>query len=178
MKEAPEHIKIFELYYSMGKDRSIKKLWNKLCQDYTEVMPKIPSYPTLKLWSKKFNWQQRVEQRDIENSKALENKLSKEVNKTIVNSKADYRALIKKVVIEFEKRLKDGKIKISKPEDLSIMAKLDMLMMGEATEKGELQVTTNAKQKLIDKINSIATRAREVEVAEQPDGEATKEAAV
>ena len=160
MKETPEHIKIFELYYSMGKDRSIKKLWNKLCQDYTKTMLKIPSYPTLKLWSKNFNWQYRVEQRDIENSKTLENTLSKEVNKAMVNSKADYRALIKKVVVEFEKKLKAGKIIISRPGDLDVMAKLDLLLMGESTERGELKIL-NAKQKLIDKITNITSRGTE-----------------
>jgi len=55
-----------------------------------------------------------------------------------VNSKADYRTLINKVVKEFEKKLKDHKIRIDKPEDLSIMAKLDLLMMGEATEKQDI----------------------------------------
>jgi len=96
--------------------------------------------------------------RDIDNGKKLEAK----TDKAVVNSKADYRALIRKVVKEFERKLKDKKIIISKPGDLADMAKLDLLMMGEATERGELNIT-NAKQKLVDKINSIAKRAREDE---------------
>jgi len=92
MNEEPKHIKIFEQYYVMGNSRSFKKLLDKLHHDYTET---APSLRTLKSWSKKFNWQERVKLRDIENSKALENKLKPKTNKIIVNTKADYRAEIK-----------------------------------------------------------------------------------
>jgi len=136
MKETPEHIKIFELYYSMDNDRSLSKLREKLMSP--ECPQNVPSLKTLKRWSVAFNWQERIEQRDIENSKTLKNKLSKKVDRIKVNSKADYRALVKKVVIEFEKRLKAGKIIISKPQDLNIMAQLDLLLMGEATERDEI----------------------------------------
>lgn len=136
MKETPEHIKIFELYYSMDNDRSLSKLREKLMSP--ECPQNVPSLKTLKRWSVAFNWQERIEQRDIENSKTLKNKLSKKVDKAIVNSKADYRALIKKVVTKFEKKLKENKIIISKPQDLNIMAQLDLLLMGEATERDEI----------------------------------------
>jgi len=138
MKETPEHIKIFELYYSMDNDRSLSKLREKLMSP--ECPQNVPSLKTLKRWSVAFNWQERIEQRDIENSRTLKNKLSKKVDRIKVNSKADYRALVKKVVIEFEKRLKAGKIIISKPQDLNIMAQLDLLLMGEATGRDEIIV--------------------------------------
>jgi len=145
MKEKLKHKEIFELYYAMDSERSLSKLRKKL------MSPECSQK-----WSKSFNWQDRIELRDIDNGKKLEAK----TDKAVVNSKADYRALIRKVVKEFEQKLKDKKIIISKPGDLAEMAKLDLLMMGEATERGELNIT-NAKQKLVDKINSIAKRARE-----------------
>lgn len=144
MKETPEHIKIFELYYSMDNDRSLSKLREKLMSP--ECPQSVPSLKTLKRWSVAFNWQERIEQRDIENSKTLKNKLSKKVDRIKVNSKADYRALVKKVVIEFEKRLKAGKIIISKPQDLNIMAQLDLLLMGEVTERDEIIVIRPPKE--------------------------------
>jgi len=146
MKEKLKHKEAFEYYYSLGNERSYPKVASKF----------IVSRTSIKKWSKAFNWQDRIELRDIANGKKLEAK----TDKAVVNSKADYRALIRKVVKEFEKKLKDKKIIISKPGDLAEMAKLDLLMMGEATERGELNIT-NAKQKLVDKINSIAKRARE-----------------
>jgi len=129
MKEKLKHKKAFEFFYSLGGEASEKN-----CRKVSEKFH--ISERTFWNWYKKFNWKERVEQRDIENGKKLE----KKVNKAVVNSRADYRALIKKVVKEFEKRLKAGKIRISRPEDLSIMAKLDLLMMGEATEKEEKKI--------------------------------------
>jgi len=150
MKEKLKHKEAFEYYYSLGDKRTLKKV----SLQYT------CSVPGVKKWSKAFNWQDRIELRDINNGKKLEAK----TDKAVVNSKADYRALIKKVVKEFEQKLKDKKIIISKPCDLADMAKLDLLMMGEATEKGEL-IITDAKRKLVDKINSIAKRTGEGEIS-------------
>lgn len=146
MKEKLKHKEAFEYYYSLGDKRTLKKV----------SLQYACSVPGVKKWSKAFNWQDRIELRDINNGKKLEAK----TDKAIVNSKADYRALIKKVVEEFEQRLKDKKIKISSPGDLTEMAKLDLLMMGESTERGELKII-DAKRKLIDKINSLASRAGE-----------------
>lgn len=146
MKEKLKHKEAFEYYYSLGEKRSLKKV----ALQYT------CSIPGVKKWSMAFNWQDRIELRDIDNGKKLEAK----TNKAVVNSKADYRALIRKVVKEFEQKLKDKKIRISSPGDLTEMAKLDLLMMGESTERGELKII-DGKRKLIDKINSIASRERE-----------------
>jgi len=146
MKEKLKHKEAFEYYYSLGDKRSLKKV----ALQYT------CSIPAVKKWSIAFNWQDRIELRDIDNGKKLEAK----TDKAVVNSKADYRALIRKTVDLYKKKLDDGKIIISRPQDLDILAKLDLTMMGEATERGELNIT-NAKQKLVDKINSIAKRARE-----------------
>jgi len=154
MKETLRHGEIFELYYAMDGKRSLSKLRKKLMSP--ECSQNAPSLKTLKRWSKAFNWQDRIELRDIDNGKKLEAK----TDKAVVNSKADYRALIRKTVDLYKKKLDDGKIIISRPQDLDILAKLDLTMMGEVTERGELNIT-NAKQKLIDKINSIAKRAGE-----------------
>ena len=70
MIETLRNKEIFELYYSIGSKRSLEKLRDKLHQNSTET---APSLRTLKSWSKAFNWQKRIEQRDIE----IENKLEK-----------------------------------------------------------------------------------------------------
>lgn len=129
MQEKPNHIKIFNLYYVMGSDRSLKKLWNKLNQNNTTMLPKVPSYQTLKRWSKIFSWQERIKQTDIEVSEILKKKFKKDV----VNSKVDYRKLVKEVIDQFKEKLKNKKIKFSKPQDIIEMVKLDLLMMGEPT---------------------------------------------
>jgi len=129
VNEKFRHREAFEYFLSLGGGASAKNC--------TKVAQKFQiSERTFWNWYKKYNWRERVEQRDIENAKKLE----KKVDKAIVNSKADYRALIKKVVKAFEDKLKAGKIRISKPEDLNVMAKLDLLMMGESTEKQDTNI--------------------------------------
>ena len=135
MKEKLKHKEAFEYYYSLGDKRTLKKV----SLQYT------CSVPGVKKWSKAFNWQDRIELRDMNNGKKLEAK----TDKAVVNSKADYRALIKKVVEEFKQKLKDKKIIISKPGDLAKMAKLDLLMMGEATD--ELKITVKLPKELKEK---------------------------
>ena len=124
MRETLKHKQAFNFYYALSDTRALPQV----SQEFSI------SLVTAKRWSKAFSWQERIEQRDIGNAKKLEAK----IDKAIVNSRAEYRTLIKKVVREFEKKLKAGKIRIDKPEDLSIMAKLDLLMMGEATEKQDV----------------------------------------
>ena len=120
MKETLRHREAFEYYYSLGDKRSYPKVASKFTVSRTSI----------KKWAKAFNWQTRIEQRDIENSKTL----AKKTNKAVVNSKADYRALIKETVDIYKQKLKDGKIKVNKPQDLDTLAKLDLVLMGEANE--------------------------------------------
>jgi len=132
MKETLRHREAFEYYYILGEKRSI-----------TEVARKFTlSRASISKWSRAFNWQLRIVQRDIENSKAL----TKKINKDVVNSKADYRALIKKVVKKFEDKLDKDKIQICRTSDLAEMANLDLKMMGEATD--ELEITVKLPEEL------------------------------
>ena len=104
---------------------------------------------TLKSWSKAFNWQKRIEQRDIE----IGNKLEKKTNKIVLNTKADYRKEIQnsmKVLIgairtAFTKGI-DGKLKlniaVTSINDLNQiinstekLIKLDMDLIGEGTNE-------------------------------------------
>jgi len=156
MIEKPKHIKIFELYYSMGSDRSLAKLHQKYPND-------TPTIDTLKNWSKAFNWQARVEQRDIENSRALEDKLKPKTNKIIVNTKADYRAeikaqlgILKALLNKVIKDIKEGNIiDVENTGDLKDvinsyekLSKLDLLMMGESTDIKETKGLEDLDKKL------------------------------
>ena len=134
MKEKLKHIEAFNYYYVLGDKRTLQLVAKKF----------TVSRQSISKWKREFFWQDRIESRDIKNGKKLEEK----TDKAIVNSKADYRALIKKVVKKFEEKLKDGKIRIEKPEDLNVMAKLDLLMMGEATDINETKGLDDLDKKL------------------------------
>ena len=134
MKETLRHKEAFEYYYSLGEKRSFK-----LVEGQFKV-----SNMSVARWSKFFNWQDRIVQRDIENGKEL----SKKVNSNIVNSKADYRALIRQTVELYKQKLNDGKIIINRPQDLETLVKLDLNLMGEATDITD----DKSLYKLVDKL--------------------------
>lgn len=127
MKETIKQARAFELYYTMS-DRSLRRLHELILErkKHRKWTGKVPAVRTLKSWSKAFNWQERVEQRDIENSK----KIKEHTNKIIVNSKANYRAEIKQSMLMlnailnkvFERDI-DGKLRVkiepTKPSDVA-----------------------------------------------------------
>lgn len=121
MKETLQHKEAFEYYYSLGENRG-----------YREVAQKFnTSLTTLAKWGKAFNWQERVTQRDIEISKQLE----KKTNTTVLNEKANYRRLIKEAIENMDD------IKIESVKDYETLVKLDLLLMGENTEKNDNTIT-------------------------------------
>ncbi len=129
MKEKLKHREAFEFFYSLGGEASEKNA-RKVAEKYQV------SERTIWRWYKQFNWRERVEQRDIENAK----KLKAKTDRAIVNSKADYRALIKKTVDLYKKRLEEGKIIINRPQDLDTLIKADLTLMGESTNDIEIKV--------------------------------------
>ena len=158
MRETIKHTEAYEYYYNLSDKRSLRSVARKF----------NVSVQSISKWNKNFNWQKRVEQRDIENAKSLE----KKTNQTVVNSKADYRAeiksqlgILKALLNKVIKDIKEGSafniVNVNELKDIinsyEKLSKLDLLMMGEATEKGEL-ILTDAKRKLIDKISRLASR--------------------
>lgn len=124
MAETFQQKEAFEYYYSMGGDRS-----------YTQVAQRFNvSKTTVGKWGKNYNWLERVEQRDIENSRRLE----KKTNNTIVNEKANYRKLIKAAISTFVGNLNAGRVDVLSVQDVERLIKLDLLLMGEATERDEI----------------------------------------
>jgi hypothetical protein len=115
-----------------------------------------PSVDSLKLWSRRDNWQARCKQRDIENSKKVEARTDREVVKT----KAGYRVEIaevreelgvfrqrsEKLIADATEAIEKGTIKITSIEDLDRVVsslkkfhdlnkdyiKQDLVLMGEA----------------------------------------------
>ena len=125
MKETLRHKEALEFYYALGEQRSYPKVASKFTVSRTSV----------KKWAKAFNWQGRVELRDIENSRKLEEK----TNATVVNSKANYRAIIQASIVKYVEALKAGNVKVETVADLDRLIKADLLLMGEATDRPEIR---------------------------------------
>lgn len=124
------------MYYAMGEKRSMARLRQEvLLKNDPDIAPMLPSLTVMKKWSTEFNWQERIQQRDIEISKKMEQK----TNTTILNQKADYRKLIKEAIDDWYKKFADGKAGPENVSDLEKLIKLDLLLMGEATDKNDGQ---------------------------------------
>jgi uncharacterized protein YjcR len=148
--EKLKHKEAFEYYYSLGDKRTLKQVAEKF-----EV-----SDNSARKWSHYFNWQQRIIDRDEENAKKLE----KKTNTSIVQEKAKYRKIIQDSINSYMGNLDKGNIEITNVADLEKLIKLDLLLMGEATDKQKIEYTGDVKQRLIDKL--VAIRKKK----DEPDG--------
>jgi transposase len=114
----------FDHYYGCGAERSYEKTAQHIQVTTT----------TIKNWAKKDNWQLRVQQRDMENARLMEQR----TNELVTDVKADYRKIVKAGIGEWVKRFKAGEIEIRTARDLETLVKLDMLLMGEPEERREI----------------------------------------
>jgi hypothetical protein len=120
MKETLKHKEAFEYYYSLGAGRNLPSV----------AVQCGVSEKSVATWSKTFDWQARIEQRDMENAKRLQ----KATDDTVVAVKARYRKIVQTAIGDFVKRMKEGEVKVISIMDLERLIKLDLLLMGEATE--------------------------------------------
>lgn len=179
MKEELKHIKAFEKYYTLGGEPT-KENCRKVSEEFhiTER--------TFWNWYKKLNWRKRVEQRNMENSK----KIAGKTDEVIVNTKADYRveikiqlgilkAILNKIIEDFkEKRIIEVKSTTGLGNVISSyerLCKLDLLLMGEATERGKLDIDwgriTNEQ---LDKYIEILGKGGRVELPTRKEEERDK----
>ena len=88
MRETKAHADAFNEYYLMGDKRSLRALADQL--EFSER--------TYFKWSTIHNWQERIALKDIEISRKLNDK----VDDQIVNTKADYRKMIKERLLNIK----------------------------------------------------------------------------
>jgi hypothetical protein len=134
------HLNSYNYYYILGEEkRSLMLVAHKFNVSKQSVFK----------WSKAFNWKERTLRRDIEVAKRIE----KKTNDTIVNTKANYREDIKKM-LSINKSLintaiKKGKliIRIENVDDFKRAAevqekltKVDLVLMGEASDRTEHKI--------------------------------------
>ena len=141
------HIEAFEYYYALGNDRT--------CALVGKKFNKNPR--TISQWCSKFNWVERVKMRDIEVSK----KLVEKTTNAIIDEKANYRKVIKLAMAKMIKELQSEDFKSRGIQDLERLIKLDMLLMGENTEKVEVEnkhaITQEDKEALKTLSNNIGS---------------------
>lgn len=133
-RETARMAEAFEYYYLLGDDRSTLKVSQQFHVNHR----------TVQYWADSFGWPERVAQRDIEIAQELQRKTLKD----IVDTKANYRKIIKIAVKNLVDNLTEQdeegnpKIKVTSIADLEKLVKLDMLLMGEYTEVTKTKAET------------------------------------
>ena len=143
-KENPLQREAFEIYYQMGDKRSLKAVAEKV--DRTERC--------VAGWSRSFNWVDRVSQREIEEHKNTEN--NNNILAQTVDVKTRYRIMINNLMAMASRKIAKGELSIRNVQDFERVVKLDMLLMGEITERGEMVGSTELSQADKDRLDTIA----------------------
>ena len=104
----------------MGEARSLESL-AAICK---------VSAKSAKKWSKEFNWQKRIAERDAEIADAL----AKKAKASTLATKLEYRKLVQATLSPWVKRVKAGQAGVESVRDMDCAIKLDLLLMGEPTK--------------------------------------------
>jgi hypothetical protein len=142
VKENKLQREAFEIYYQLGDERSLKKVAERV--DRTERC--------VAGWSRQFHWVDKVSQREIE-----EKKQDSAINilAQTVDAKTKYRLMMNNLLARASKMIANGELKIRNVQDLERVVKLDLLLMGEATDRQESNNTaelSNADVKRLDEV--------------------------
>lgn len=122
--ESKEQLEAFELYYSLGAQRSPQLVADKIGK--TER--------TVRDWSSKYEWDNRVAQRALETAKQAG---IEELHKETLAIRTEYRKAMDGLIAQAVKDIQEGKLQIENIEDLERVVKLDLFLMGEPTERVE-----------------------------------------
>lgn len=133
----------FELYYHMGDKRSLRAVAEKI--ERTER--------TVAGWSRSYNWVDRVKQREIEDARNLGGNA---LNSQTTDVKTRYRILMNNLIAKASKNIAEGKLAIRNVQDLEKVVKLDLLLMGEATDNTTSSSTTELSKADQDRLDAIA----------------------
>lgn len=142
-KETELQSRAFEMYYGLGEKRSLRAVAETIGRTERTVAG----------WSRTFNWVARVTQRNIENA---QNMSEEALNTQLTAVRTRYRVIINNLMDELSKRIIRGEIKIRNVQDYEKLVKLDLLLMGEATENTSSSNTTELSKADQDRLDAIA----------------------
>lgn len=142
-KENELQRKAFELYYGLGDKRSLRAVAETIGRTERTVAG----------WSRSFNWVARVTQRNIEDA---QNSKEAKITAELTDVRTKYRILINNLMADFSRDIAQGKVKVKNINDFERLVKLDMLLMGEATERVENGGSQELSQADKDRLDEIA----------------------
>jgi hypothetical protein len=126
-KETLKQKEAFEYYFLLGETRTHKKVAQKF---------KV-SIQTIKRWSSLFRWKIRIQEREAR----LAEQLQKRIEGRIAKIREENLKIIEAAKIKFIENLKAGMVDPNTIQDLERLIKLELLNLGEATERTENRIT-------------------------------------
>lgn len=152
-KETPKQRGAFLAYFDLGGERSL----DKLHQIFTEQAPKTAiTLRTLKEWSRKFRWVDKVEVMDIEAA----DKAEKMAVKKATMKKSQILSFTKNVMIKCNEALLDGTI-VPTPNDFRRMWEIYRKEMGLDQAGTDVVPTTVYNVEINQRILNIVKKAED-----------------
>ena len=132
----------FEIYYHLGDDRSLKRVAEQVNRTERAVAG----------WSRAFNWVDRVKQREIEDAV---NEGTERLSAHTTDIKVRYRILINNLMAKASQMIASGSLYIKNIQDLERVVKLDLLLMGEATDRQDSTGSTELSRADKERLDEI-----------------------
>ena len=105
-------------------------------------------------WSRAYSWVDRVSQREIEEHKTTAN--NDNILAQTVDAKTRYRIMMNNLLAMASRKIASGELKIRNIQDLERVVKLDLLLMGESTDRMETSGSTELSPESKAKLDQIA----------------------
>ncbi len=157
-KETLRHQEAFQLYCTLGARRSLNEVAR-----ITGV-----SSNSINKWARSFDWKQRVEEHDS----TLVGRLEKEIDETVVQTKAKYHRRIRTALdrwfqAHFGQPIAALKaVKKFSVSDIALLMKLDLVLMGEPDMIGRIETAHDREidqllgQLTTDELRELVTVAK------------------
>jgi hypothetical protein len=148
MKERMKHREAFEFFYSLG-GAPIKNNALSVSKEF-----KVTER-TFWNWYKKLDWKEKVQLRDIEVSKGVEQK----TNSSLIENKAKYLSYVHRLFDDLKKKIDSGEfpVEIKSVSDLDKAIKLGLILQDQATEKTETNMKLDFNLRL-DRLRRIEAK--------------------
>ncbi len=155
----------FEVYFSLGPSRSLEKLRSKYLELVNPDRKKPPTLRTLLEWSRRFNWQERVRQREKEVGIRLA-----EVNTELAVKSAEdiLKLLVAELRTAFDEKLRP-RFPLQSARDVKETIRLILQVLGVHEQQSQENVQNWTNIKVIKIVTSESPRRRPREDREGED---------
>jgi transposase len=154
VNEREHHKKAFEVYYALGEKRNHQKVASKL----------NVSTSSIKLWASRFNWTEKIQQREAEAARILATRVLSDQ----VSTKKRNLQIVQMALVQLAKAIADGKVKMTLA-DLDRLVRLESFLMEGPDSRKEILyhgLTEKSNSELKSLIKEEIEKLRELEIVE------------